>query len=306
VTETPWHILGAGSLGSLWATRLSRAGIPLRLILRSAARLADYQAAGGLTLIEEGSSSLHAVAAELSSAPAPIRRLLVACKAYDAEEAVARVAHRLQPGSEILLLQNGLGSQQAIAEHWPQTRCIFVSSTEGAYRPADFQVVHAGRGHNWLGDPNDPTPPAWLSELERAGIPGQWTGDILSRLWRKLAVNCAINPFTVLQNCANGELISQRNSVHQVCSELTRVLVASGQKEAARDLKTEVWRVIEATAANYSSMLQDVRAGRRTEISFLLGQTCAAARRHGVPAPALDDLLQRLQARLIEHGLPPE
>ncbi len=31
--STPWHVLGAGSLGTLWATRLTRAGIPVRLIL---------------------------------------------------------------------------------------------------------------------------------------------------------------------------------------------------------------------------------------------------------------------------------
>ncbi|WP_329606316.1 2-dehydropantoate 2-reductase N-terminal domain-containing protein, partial [Pseudomonas syringae] len=42
-----WHVLGAGSLGSLWAARLSRAGLPVRLILRDADRLAAYHAKGG-------------------------------------------------------------------------------------------------------------------------------------------------------------------------------------------------------------------------------------------------------------------
>ena len=45
-----WHVLGVGSLGSLWATRLFRAGVPLQLILRSPQRLAAYRQAGGLTL----------------------------------------------------------------------------------------------------------------------------------------------------------------------------------------------------------------------------------------------------------------
>ena len=46
-----WHILGAGSLGGLWAARLARAGLPVRLILRDQARLSRYRAAGGLTLV---------------------------------------------------------------------------------------------------------------------------------------------------------------------------------------------------------------------------------------------------------------
>ena len=48
-----WHILGAGSLGSLWAARLTRAGLPVRMILRNAERHATYQANGAtLTLVE--------------------------------------------------------------------------------------------------------------------------------------------------------------------------------------------------------------------------------------------------------------
>ena len=52
-----WHILGAGSLGGLWAARLARAGLPVRLILRDQARLSRYRAAGGLTLVEDGQAA---------------------------------------------------------------------------------------------------------------------------------------------------------------------------------------------------------------------------------------------------------
>ena len=98
-----WHILGAGSLGSLWATRLARAGLPVRLILRDQAALTRYRAAGGLTLIEDGQASLHPITAETPHSDMPIRRLLLACKAYDAEEAAASLAPRLAPGAELIL-----------------------------------------------------------------------------------------------------------------------------------------------------------------------------------------------------------
>ncbi|MHB0816990.1 putative 2-dehydropantoate 2-reductase [Stutzerimonas stutzeri] len=302
--STPWHVLGAGSLGCLWATRLSRAAIPVRIILRNTRRLADYRTAGGLGLTEEGRTSLHPITAELPEAAAPIQRLLVACKAYDAEAAIAEVATRLQPDAEILLLQNGLGSQQAVAARWPDSRCIFISSTEGAWRSADFQVVHAGHGQNWLGDPLDRNPPPWLAELAAAGIPCDWTTDIEARLWRKLALNCAINPLTVLHDCRNGELLAHREQVHRLCDELSRILQACGQAEAARALEEEVLRVIVATANNYSSMYQDVHNGRRTEISFLLGYACQAARQHGLEAIELNALLKQLQTFLVQHGLP--
>ena len=202
-----------------------------------------------------------------------------------------------------MLLQNGLGSQDEVAQHLPKQRCVFVSSTEGAFRPADFQVVFAGNGHNWLGDPSDPRPPAWLDELQRAGIAHQWSPDILARLWRKLALNCAINPLTVLHDCRNGDLAEHPAEIATLCAELGELLQHCGQPTAAENLHEDVQRVILATAANYSSMHQDVAQGRRTEVTYLLGYACAAAQRHQLHLPHLQHLQQRLLRHLEELGL---
>lgn len=107
---------------------------------------------------------------------------------------MARLASRLAEGAELVLLQNGLGSQDEVAEQVPRARCIFASSTEGAFREDDWRVRFAGQGFNWLGDPANPTMPHWYDELAEAAIPAEWTVDINTRLWRKLALNCAINP----------------------------------------------------------------------------------------------------------------
>ncbi len=299
-----WHVLGAGSLGGLWATRLFRAGVPVHIILRNRQRLADYRAAGGLGLTEAGVTTAYPVPAELPDAGTPINQLLVASKAYDAQGAVAEVAARLVKGSQILLLQNGLGSQQAIAARWPDSHCIFVSSTEGAYRQADFRIVHAGQGRNWLGEPGNRNPPSWLADLDIAGIPHAWTEDIMGKLWRKLAINCAINPLTVLNDCRNGELRAFPEQLHRLCSELGCVLRACNQTDAAHGLEDEVLAIIVATANNYSSMHQDVRSQRRTEVSFLLGQACRTARQYGLQVPTLFGLQDQLQAFLRARGLP--
>lgn len=299
-----WHILGAGSLGGLWGARLARAGLPVKLILRDQARLSQYRAAGGLTLIEDGQASLHPIPAETSNHDAPIKRLLLACKAYDAEAAATALAKRLAPGAEIILLQNGLGSQEAVANSLPRTRCIFASSTEGAFREGDWRVVFAGRGHTWLGMPDKQHAPQWLSDLQSAGIPHDWSSDILGKLWRKLALNCAINPLTVLHNCRNGALRNWPNEIAALCSELTTLLRACGQPAAASDLHGDVLQVIDGTANNFSSMYQDVAHGRRTEIHFLLGHALREAQHLQLALPHLDNLLQRLQAHLHSRGLP--
>ena len=298
VTCRAWHVLGAGSLGTLWACRLARAGLPVHLLLRNAARLQAYREAGGLRLIEASQASVHCVPATEVAAAGPIARLLLACKAYDAQTAIASVAARLAPGAEVILLQNGMGSQQVVAEMLPQARCVYASTTEGAYRPADFQAVFAGQGFTWLGDAGPvglAEPAALLADLERAGVAHQWTVNVHSRLWRKLALNCAINPLTVLYGCRNGGLADHHDEVATLCAELARLLGACGQQNAALGLHEEVQRVIQATAANYSSMYQDVEQGRRTEIDYLLGYACKAALARHCEVPHL----HALQARLV-------
>ncbi|HDS1735675.1 MULTISPECIES: putative 2-dehydropantoate 2-reductase [Pseudomonas] len=302
--SSTWHILGAGSLGSLWACRLARAGKAVRLILRDPQRLAAYQAAGGLTLLEQDHSTLFAIPAETDEHGGPIHRLLVACKAYDAAPAVARLAPRLVAGAELVLLQNGLGSQDEVAEQVPHARCIFASSTEGAFREQDWRVRFAGHGFNWLGDPLNPGLPEWFEDLHDAAIPAEWSVDILTRLWRKLALNCAINPLTVLHDCHNGGLLEHLGEVDALCTELAELLRRCGQPKAAEDLPEEVQRVILATAANYSSMYQDVRHARRTELHYLLGHACRAAARHGLTLPQLEQLRRRLVENLQARGLP--
>ena len=302
--STTWHVLGAGSLGTLWATRLARAGVPVRLILKDASRLREYEAAGGLTLVEHGAATTYAIAGETVDSSEPIHRLLVACKAYDAQQAVARLASRLAPGAELILLQNGLGSQDAVAAQVPMARCMCASSTEGAFRDGDWRVIFAGHGYTWLGDAGHPVAPIWLDDLNAAGIPHEWNTDILTRLWRKLALNCAINPLTVLHNCRNGGLQEHHCEVATLCVELTELLERCGQPAAAENLQQEVERVIHATAANYSSMFQDVSNRRRTEISYLLGYACKVAARHQLNLPHLNQLQQRLINHLDSLGLP--
>ena len=299
-----WHVLGAGSLGSLWACRLHRAGIDVRLILRNPQRLASYQQSGALSLIEQEQAQRYPVTAECAEASTPISHLLLASKAYDAAPAIATIAHRLHPDGQVILLQNGLGSQDEVARALPGRRCVFASSTEGAFRQSDWHVVFAGQGHTWLGDPQDSTPPAWLDDLQKAAIPCTWSPDILARLWRKLALNCAINPLTVLHGCRNGALRAHAEQVDGLCDELAALLQSCAQPAAAEGLQEEVWRVIDATAANYSSMYQDVAQGRRTEISYLLGHALNEARRHDMSLPRLESVHLRLLAHLHGQGMP--
>lgn len=302
------HVLGAGSLGLLWAARLARAGRPCRVILRDSTALDAWQNRHQLVQLSEGNRQSNIeVSAELASAGDPIDTLIVATKAYSAQAALASVAPRLQAGAHILMLQNGLGSQQAASLSYPAQRVLYASVTDGAWISGPGQVVWAGKGINRIGDPTGGDAPSWLNDLNTADIACQWAPDIEQVLWQKLAINCAINPFTVLYDCPNGEVPRHAGTrLDQLIPELHQLLAHYGSPLALEELNIVIQQVISNTAANSSSMRQDVHAGRRTEIDFILGYAVRQARSAGLKLPVLDQLYTELRDRLISLGLPAE
>lgn len=301
-----FHVLGAGSLGLLWAARLARAGKPCRLILRHKSALDAWQDRRQLIGLTDGAKHANIeVSAELASAGDAIDILIVATKAYSAQAALMNVAPRLKPGAQILMLQNGLGSQQAASLSCPAQRVLYTSVTDGAWVSGPGQVVWAGKGVNRIGDPAGGSAPSWLNDLNAAEIACQWTPDIEQVLWQKLAINCAINPFTVLYDCRNGEVPRHAGArLDQLIPELHRLLTHNGCPLALEELSTVIQQVISNTAANSSSMRQDVHAGRRTEIDFILGYAVRQAHAANLKLPILGQLYTDLRNRLISLGLP--
>lgn len=302
----PLYILGAGSLGLLWAARCARAGVDCRLLLRTAPALAAWQARGNLlTLEQHGQTWQTSVPAELAgSSRQPIHHLVVATKAWAATAAVDSLMPRLRRRSQVLLLQNGLGSQQAVSQRLTSQRVLYASVTDGAWQRTANHVVWAGIGQTQIGDPQPRPAPAWLERLSRADIDWQWQPDILAVLWLKLAINCAINPITALHDCPNGAVPERAGATFApLLGELHALLGSQNIALSLAELEQRILGVIQATASNSSSMRQDLRAGRRTEIDFILGYACRTARQVGLATPVLDALYQQLRIRLAELGL---
>ena len=300
-----WHILGAGAIGGLFASLLQEAGTPCTLLLREGdPDLAAGTAAITLRRGEQLRTFEFDVAASADNGP--ISHLLVCTKAPDIVAAIAGVAHRLAPGSVVLLLANGLGYQQQVQTRWPQLDCYSGSTTEGVFREGRRAICHAGHGRTLVGQSGRSTAPEWFDAWLALSSPCEWSPDIDTVLWRKLAINCAINPITALHRCRNGDLAERPELaalVAEVCAEVHAIGIAAGQAQAVSDLQTQVMTVIRATASNRSSMLQDVLAGRETEIDYLTGYLLDQGLQHGIDAPRNVALLAAVKT--LRNGTPP-
>lgn len=299
MSRAHWHILGPGSLGCLWAARLLQAGHGVTLLGRPGGPVGpDW-----LSLEASGRVDRYQVVRNTPDSRGAIQHLLVATKAHQTLEAIAPCLPALTGDADVLLLQNGMGVQQAATELLAGHPVFCGVSTEGAYLRGPLQVVHAGRGLTRIGAlsaEHQVRLPALLAALANIDLALETEDNIQRRLWEKLAINCAINPLTALHRCRNGELAQGEalQQLRRVCSEISQVLLAEGLADIAEGLEARALHVVKLTAGNYSSMYQDVAAGRPTEIDYITGYLLQAAARHGIATPLNAELHARVKALL--------
>jgi 2-dehydropantoate 2-reductase len=195
--------------------------------------------------------------------------VMILVKAYDTSAAV-RVARRLKPKG-IVSLQNGL------IDEIPQG-----VTTAAAYRVGK-RVVAVTTGRTLL----PPGFEALARMLRRAGFNARTTREIRAARLQKLLVNVCLNPVTAAFGVRNGAVAKPPYArfAEALAREAAPVLAAEGLRITSAEALRRVMAVAKATAGNRSSMLQDVSAGRRTEIEEITGALLRLARRHRLAVP---------------------
>jgi 2-dehydropantoate 2-reductase len=137
------------------------------------------------------------------------------------------------------------------------------------------------------------------------------SNEVQIRLWRKLAVNAAINAVTALVDCPNGQLLdspSGKRIASAVVNEVALLASATlGQHPLllADDIAAHVFKVAHTTRRNLSSMCIDIRLGRASEIEYINGYVASAAKQMGLPTPvndALAELVRMKEESMVKGG----
>jgi len=123
--------------------------------------------------------------------------------------------------------------------------------------------------------------------MAAGGLQVHCTDKILARIWAKLFINVGINALTAILACKNGELLTRPGIDERMriaIEEAMRIAEAEGI-DLIDDPYPATRMVCSKTADNVSSMLQDVRNRRRTEIDAINGTVIAKGLYHGIKTP---------------------
>jgi len=223
---------------------------------------------------------------------------IIAGKA-DSTSALSSIAEDiLTDGGFVVSIQNGLGNAGIIASRVGWRRVVGGSTTHSAWRDGGGGVHWTGRGSFSIGsmDGSDPKPieAEFVSLLDEAELNPVWSSEINKEIWRKLLINVAINPICAIAGIKNGGLLEIPELWAQsleAMREAESVARASGVELGAIDIEDYLKQVVIATADNRVSMLQDIMAGRRTEIDAICGAVISKGEECGIQTPRNEVLL---------------
>ena len=271
-------VLGAGAIGSIYGALLSKKK-DVTLIGNKAH--VETIRSRGLKITGEINQTFT-INADIEISEIPSNTLiLLTTKAQDSIPAINQIKHMLRRDTVILVLQNGLGNEEKVREQVNGVEVLRGLTTMAA------EFLELGKIRVWKGE-------TVIAESEAAGeiaslfsscgLKTRVSGNIKEEVWKKLVLNCVVNPLTALFHVRNNKVCSE--NLRWVRREVVRECVEVARTEGVNleiDVEELDRKILDYT--NFSSMCQDALKGKRTEIDFLNGKIVELGQKNGVSTP---------------------
>jgi 2-dehydropantoate 2-reductase len=292
-------VVGAGGVGGYFGARLAQGGEDVHFLARraqlAAMRERGLQIRSGLGDFDLGPADTHATDNPADIGPSQV--VLFTVKSYDTDVASTSLPPLLGPDSVVISLQNGIDNEEKLAARIGAERVAGGAAYIFAGIAEPGVVRHTGGParivFGELDGRRTPRLEAFLAVCRRAAIDAHLVDDIRLALWTKYILICAQSGLTAATRQPIGvvrESPPAWNLFRQVLEEGVNVARAEGVA-VPDDLVERTLTNMAALPPNlYSSLYDDLVAGRRMEVETLQGELSRRAERAGVPAPATSAL----------------
>ena len=302
-------VLGSGAMGCLYGGMLAEAGADVTLVDLWKEHI-DAVNAGGLT-IDEASGSRTVKNIRGTTDPADVGEVdlvVVFVKATATEQAMRDALSLIGPRTSVLTLQNGLGNVEKLCNVIDSRQVVAGTTGHGSTLIGPGHIRHAGTGDTVIGELDGGRSDrieTIASFFEKAGIITKVSSNVMGLIWTKLIVNIGINALTALTGLKNGRLLEFRETdelLVRAVEEACAVARKKGIRFEVEDPVEHTRHIARKTADNRSSMLQDVTAGRPTEVSVINGAVVEEGKKLDIATPVNTVLTNLLLVRQKTYG----
>ncbi len=287
-------IVGAGSVGGFFGAHLAKQLSNVSFLLRPKTLAAVQQ--HGLTVRSSGGTfTVHPQAAsDIRRLPKP-DLIILAVKAYDLDEVMSQIEPALTQDTVVLTLQNGIDTEDRLIAKLDRD-CV-VGGVAYIYSKiaAPGVIDHYKKGTVAIGELMGHESRRLLQIRDvfaAAGIPCHLSKDIRRSKWEKMCWNCVFNPLTVLIDDKVSKALDHPEMmgvIRQIVGEITAVSAAMKVPLPA-DMAERVVKATQEIRDIHTSMYDDWKAGRQTEIRNLNGFVVERGREFGIPTPVNEAL----------------
>ncbi|MBM7095877.1 2-dehydropantoate 2-reductase [Bacillus sp. H-16] len=284
-------VIGAGAVGMLLSAFALKAGIKVSLFTKREEQSIRLNHSG-LTLIQSNQDNPETLSRGLSAKPISswttegLDAVIVSVKQLHLDE-VLGILSKKRIKVPVIFALNGMGHMEKAQVSIKDAPLYGSVLTHGAKRSTDYEgVIHTGKGTwkagSWRGESE--TVEFLMKKLQEAGFFSSCEENIEKLMEEKLAVNAVINPLTALYQVKNGSLLDNplfKENARAVFNEVTKVIPFKWET---------VERVIVNTRKNHSSMHEDIRLGRETEVDAITGYLLSLAEKRQVTMPLVSFL----------------
>lgn len=295
-------LIGLGAVGSSYLAKMAET-VPMEnlRIIASEERAERYRKNGVLV----NGKSFYFPVYEPDEEVAPADLLIFAVKNNHLDQAVAEAKKHAGPETVILSLLNGVISEQVIAAEYGAGKVLY-SYVMGidATRMKD-STIYEHLGYISFGEEIN-VPGAYSEKtlavdefFTRTGISYKIPENMIKDLWLKFMLNVGANQVTAVLRCPYGgmqKMDGVRSLVVSAMEEAAAVSYAENICLGKEEIEICLAILDKLSPSAKTSMLQDVEAGRKTEVDVFGGTVLSLGRKHGIPVPVNEMLVRLIKA----------
>ncbi|MCY7303379.1 MAG: 2-dehydropantoate 2-reductase [Thermoleophilia bacterium] len=302
-------VVGAGAMGSIFGARFARAGHDTVLV-DVATTLVEKINADGVTVVRGEEETTTSVPATTDSASVGVVDIVVFfTKCYHTHAAAESARTLVGPDTVVASLQNGWGDGDVLASVFPAEQVVVGVTYNSGLVEGPGRVIHPAEQPTFVGSFSEvgPEGPELIaSALRDAGLVTDVVTPVRPEIWKKLILNAATLPASALTGMNAGALGACADTaalVTDTTREAVAVAQALGYDIDFDERISTILALLEKAGPSKASMLQDVEAGRRTEIDVINGAVVKAADEAGVDVPINRSLVRLIKGWESMRGL---
>lgn len=291
------YLSGLGAIGSSYVAKVYENNPDMATVIADRKRIERYRAQG--ILVNEKAYSFRYIEPETTGETADL--ILIAVKQHQLEESIRGIRNFVGEETIILSLLNGISSEEIIGKEFGMEKLLysFVVGIDAVREGT--KTSYSKLGKVVFGDKNNPEYSEKVKAVkelfDQVKIPYQIPENMLKELWWKFMLNVGINQVSAILKAPYGvfqRIGEARELMEMACREVIQLSEKVGINLTENDLQNSIKIVNTLGPEGKTSMLQDVEAGRKTEVEIFAGTVARLGREYGVSTPVNDFLLRAI------------